>query len=346
MSWADVIDTVNRGFVGEAVPGGPIPTPTFSDLDSAVQQLPARSREKFFTLRQKAADNRAAVEAAMNARDEAWKQTADLERQVRHLQAPHARGGFQRPPTDAEVMRTQGKLDAAKDRRARAVAHLDKIAKETLSAVLEKADRFLLGGGVHSEFTGALPAPPRGETPAATVTRMRGTIDNLKRDRAKVARAPVPMQLALDRAREQIAKLAALGAPRVGALFGRDERFTSIEWPNNNLRLNLYGDGVLPDRTLARLIGNAAGDSVDTHAFLCFLFQDEVQKRVEQLIRQSANEQDALDGRQLAARRAQLSAELLIAERCEVVSLERAEVEGSMIALRPDIDIRALLWLN
>ena len=52
-----------------------------------------------------------------------------------------------------------------------------------------------------------------------------------------------------------------------------------------------------------------------------------------------------MSARDLAAKRAQLSAELLLAERCEVAAIEKAEAEGAMVAIRSDCDIRALLWL-
>jgi hypothetical protein len=109
MSWYEVIESVNRGFVGEAVPGAPISTPTFADTDAEIAALPARARERLLTLKERAADARAAVEAAMDSRDQAWRDCADMERQLRTLQNPHSRGGFQRPPSDLEVQRAEGK---------------------------------------------------------------------------------------------------------------------------------------------------------------------------------------------------------------------------------------------
>lgn len=256
----------------------------------------------------------------MDARDQAWREQADLERALKDLTNPFSRGGHQRPVTDAEVRSVQAKLDGTRDRKARAKAHLDTLdrAHGPLSTVLENSDRLLKGGGVKEAFEGTLPAPRRDETPAATVTRLRSEIDNLKRDLAKIAKAPVPVAQALDRAREQISKLAASGRPDVNPVFGRDIRYLDVQWPVTNVRLDLFGDARPNGEgdVIRRLMGFAGGERPDALALIAFLFEDTLQARVADLIKQQADEKNALNAQQLAQRRTELAAQLLLAERC------------------------------
>ena len=47
--------------------------------------MPPRSKERLLQLRQRAADTRATIEAAMDSRDQSWREAADLERSLKHL---------------------------------------------------------------------------------------------------------------------------------------------------------------------------------------------------------------------------------------------------------------------
>jgi hypothetical protein len=176
---------------------------------------------------------------------------------------------------------------------------------------------------------------------------LRASITDLKRDIAKVELAPVPVQQAIDRAKEQIGKRAVSGRPSVSSVFGRDVRFLDLGWPVANCKLDLFGHSVPAGEgdVIRRLQGFAGADQFDSLALLCWLFRDQIEARVIDEIKKHANEKDALGAQQLVARRAELSAQLLMAERCEIAAIEKAEAEGATIPLRLDTDIRALLWL-
>jgi hypothetical protein len=285
----------------------------------------------------------------MDPRDDATRQVIELDRAVTNLLAPYARGGYQQNDNSPEVVRDRAHLDAARDRKDRAVKHIDKLTGtwQPLAQLVERLDRFILGGGVKVAFDGQLPAPPRDETPALTVQRLRDKITRLRRDLVKVEAAQVPVEIALQRAREEISALAKAGQPRVGALFGRD-MFAKIEWPQKNLSLKLHGDAVgvdEKDHRLRRLLGMAAGDVTDTLALMCWRFEREMQGGIAELVKQSANERDALSAEQQTKRRSELESEILICEHCECQAIERAEAAGAPIPIRPDTNPKAVLHL-
>ena len=273
---------------------------------------------------------------------------ADLERALKDLTNPFARGGHQRPVSDAEVQRVQAKLDGTKDRRARANAHLDTLgrAHAPLSTVLEKSDRFSWAGRTQSS-TAHCRRQRHDETPAATVTRLRAEIDNLKRDLDKIAKAPVPVQQALDRARRtnQQARREWSGLMSTRCLAGISGSSTCNGRRPTSGSICLATLGPMAKATYPQaMMGFAGGDRPDARGADRVLFHDtrSACHRPDQEARQREKRPER---EQLAARRTELAAELLLAERCEVAHLEQAEAEGAMIPLRPDCDISALLWL-
>jgi hypothetical protein len=344
--WGQAIAEAARS----VIPGAP-QTMRSVDPGAADEALPEFARERLFVLRQRAADLRASIEAAMDTRDDATRQAIELDRAVANLLAPYARGGYQQGEKTPEVVRDRARLDAARDRKDRAVKHIDKLTStwQPLAQLVERLDRFILGGSVKVAFDAQLPAPPRDETPAATVQRLRAKIGKLRTELGRVEAAQVPVEIALQRAREEIAALAAAGRPQVGALFGRNPMFAKIEWGQKNISLKLHGDAVgvdEKDHRLRRLLGMAAGDTVDTLALLAWRFEREMQDGIAELIKQSGNERDALSAEQQTKRRSELESEILICERQKCEAIERAEAAGAPILIRADIDPRALLRLN
>jgi hypothetical protein len=349
--WSEAVAAVNAGFVGEARPPGPPEArPHFVDVQRATEDLPPVARERLLKLRQRHQDMRATIDGVTEQRNSAWSDITDCERQHRTLVGPHSRGGFQKSPNDPEVARVSARLESARDRRRRAVEHLDGLnrAAAPLGQLLDhNVQRFLRGGGPQQLFTGQLPQPPRNEPALTTIKRTRGVIEDLKKQIAKLERSPVPQAEAIARAKLEIERKAESGRPNVMGLFGRDRQYVAIGWPSANTRLALYGHS-LPSAEgdiVRQLQGFAAGDAIDTPALLVWLFKNEIEERIITEIKGRAVEADALDDQALAARRADLEARLLESERIEAQAIERAESEGAQIELRANMSVKALLHL-
>ena len=100
------------------------------------------------------------------------------------------------------------------------------------------------------------------------------------------------------------------------------------------------------DDQLRRLIGFAGGDVTQAHALVVWLFEDRLQERVADLIKESADQKKALSAEQQNQRRADLGAELLLVERQEVAAIEHGESQSIAIDIRVDTDPRAVLHLS
>lgn len=349
--WSEAVAAVNAGFVGEArPPGGPKQVPHFTDIEQATESLPPVAREIVLKLRQRHADMRAAIDGVTEQRNSAWSDITDLERQHRTLVGPFSRGGFQKSANDPEVVRVAARLEGARDRRRRANEHLEGLnrAAAPLGELLQHhVERFLRGGGLRTAFEGTLPPVPRSEPALTTIKRTRDVIADLKKQLAKLERSPLPMTVAVERARAEIAQLAAAGKVSVAALFGRDVQYAKVGWPQRNLRLDLFGHS-LPSAegdSARTLQGFAAGDAVDAPSLLIWAFREQIEAKVVAEIKEHAREADALDDAALARKRADLEARLLDAERIEAAAIERAESEGAQIELRANMSVKALLHL-
>jgi hypothetical protein len=338
-SWRDAIDSVNDRFV----PGRP-ESGRQIDAESAIGALPERAREKLIDLRQRAADLRASIEAAMDQRDQAMTRVHELDSAVRRLLAPFSREGFQQPENSQEVTRARGQLVGAQERRDRAVAHIAKLNAQwtPLHNLVERLNAFVHGGGIKQPFTGRVAPPASGESASASVAKARDKITKLRADIAACESAPLPVGEARARGHAQVAALARQGQPRIGALFQRD-KFASIEWPSGNERLQMFGDVGQIDGAVRRVVGFAAGDVEKGVALMAWLFEDALQARVADLIKQSADEKNALTAEQQRQRREALTAELLLVERAECVAIEASEEAGTPIAYRTDCSAAAVL---
>jgi hypothetical protein len=339
--WADAIASVNE------IPGRPGEAPHFADADAAKTALPEPARTILPTRSQRVADLRAAIEHSMDERDAAQEQIHELDRALKRLLAPYARDGHQQSEDSPEVQRARSRLDAARERRDRAAAHINTLTARwtPLHSLVERLNRFVIGGGPKQPFVGRLPAPPNGETPAATVQRLRDKIGKLRSDLAAVEVAPLPVDVVLQRAREQIDALALRGRPQVEQLFQRDGRFIEL-WPQHNMRLDLFGDAGLVDGAIRKLVGFSGGDAPDTLGVVCWLLNSQMHSAVDALIKQSADEKKALSVEQQHQRRADLASELLLIERQEIAAIEHGESQGVTIDIRVESDPRAVLHLS
>jgi hypothetical protein len=172
-------------------------------------------------------------------------------------------------------------------------------------------------------------------------------LTTLRAELGRVEIAPLPVDVALERARDQISELAMRGKPRVEKLLGRDPRFAAIEFAQSNVRLDLFGDArpASEGNVLRRLMGFAGGDAPDALALVAFLLHDQLQASIAELVKQAADQKAALSAEQQQRRLAELQGETLLIERQENQAIELAQEQGTTISYRIDTNPKAVLHL-
>lgn len=184
----------------------------------------------------------------------------------------------------------------------------------------------------------AAPALRKGENYLDAVSAQRSKLEKLRDDLAAVESATLPADEAKKIARRQIAELAEKGRPNVLQLIeGRREFSFAKHFVGAPFA---YGaDG--------QIVGRAGrnGYEPDSIALLAWLFEPQLVAAVEKEIDSAADPSSALSDEQIAKKRGQLRAAILLAEREEEALIEAAEAAGIAIARRLDSDPRAVLGL-
>jgi hypothetical protein len=265
------------------------------------------------------------------------------------LKTPRASGGQGLADGMPELVDAQNRVAELQKSLDRARARQNRLSAETadLRQFVQNQERLVVGGGPQTEFVGVIPPAPKNLTPQHVVDQCREQIARLRAELGRVEVAPLPVYVALQRARDQIAELAKPGEPRVDKLLSRDPRFAAIEFAQANQRFDLYGDArpASEGDVLRRLMGYAAGDTSDAVAFVAWLFEPQLQDRFSDLIKKSANQKNALSIEDQQRRLAELQTEIILVERREVQAIELAAETGTRINYRIDTSPKAVLHL-
>jgi hypothetical protein len=240
----------------------------------------------------------------------------------------------------AELERAEQKLRACDE----VLADLQQRAEQT-KALLQPLSHVLraIDGGVRnsSKITSAAPVVPRlrkGESHANCVDRLRVDLAKLAAERARVEAAPLPLQEALPLALAQLDELAERGKPNVWPLL---EVGSAIQLATTPMRVDITGAVALPsDNHGHQLTGMGHGESIDAAGLLCWLFRNQMAKRIEAELRECCADSEPLSREDRAKRLAEIDVERLALEREEVACIE---ADGWRIPMRSDTSWLAAL---
>ena len=297
--------------------------------------LPAAAAARLMRLRVEQEDG-ATVASGLNERH---RLTGDHRRALiaRRDAAMRAARGRPSPATtllDQEIATATSEIEALAGRIARAHA-----ARSDLPRRLTEYVRSLPSGIPIEEHRGD-PAPPKtakGQSLAEAVQVARERLAELAADAHQVASAPLPSAAVKASIRNQVAALAAAGAPDVGNAI---EIGAPIAWPRETVQLQVGGvSGGHP------VSGFASGQVPDAFALMVWLHRDALVARLEAEVDELADDAAALTDVQRATKERQIAAAALEVERRIEGLIELSEREGAPISRDDSADPRAVLGL-
>jgi hypothetical protein len=171
------------------------------------------------------------------------------------------------------------------------------------------------------------PSIREGESAKAALARVRATIDGERDEREAVVNAPRTIDEVRERARAMAASLAARGVPKVLPAFrGGDIELPKVQVPNpGNPNLTFVPDGV---------------------AFVAWLFQAELEKRIDQLVEFNADD-DALTASEQTERLQSIDERLTTLYRDEAAIVEAIVVaEGGSAFHFADRPVECVLGIR
>ncbi len=252
--------------------------------------------------------------------------------------SPHALPQRELPDDHPEVVAVRRRLENAEAEITRLEPVLAARAHplEQLSHLVESIERYC---GEKLRPLGSMtlhdgPAPSRRRRdPGETVERCRQRIAELDDERRRVSSAPWHAAQAKQRARAEIEKLAARGAPDIRPLLRTPDRW--IGWRERPIYdMMIAGRAVVSEGDPAAL------------PLLFWLHKDIIVTKLEAAIDEAADDDNALTFEERSKQLDRIAREKLSAEREEEHALEHAKLNGALVLRRPDADPRAVLGLG
>jgi hypothetical protein len=339
-SWADAISAVNVASMGN---GARSFTPAGAKPFDPADVLPTEAREKLLGLRAERDDARAMVSAAWDRLEEVQEPAQAASTRLQHLaeELSHARDIRSRQARLADHPRFVEATERARWteealKRARQSYETRSVRVQALASLVTNLEAWLrdLPPGSTVIEHHVEPAKPRkGETVFDAVERLRRRLEDLRADLVQVERAPITSAAAKARARGEIEALAQRGVPDTFALI---ENAAPLVWPTAKAEVVSWKDGRL-DPFVPTVT------AVDSRAVLCWLFKDEMARKVEAEIELRSDDANALTDEQRALRKAELEADILDVQREEESLIMTA---GGDIPRRPDSAPPAILGVT
>ena len=186
-----------------------------------------------------------------------------------------------------------------------------------------------LGANFTKKFEGYIPAVKRPRDPSAALAEVRERIALLQKDAERVDRAPIPSEAAISATVAAIENLAASGAPDFGPTLrnavysGSGRRMQGTpKWPQEYIGQEKFtGNGL---------------------ALVAWLHKDALIERAKAEIMAQARDDEALTLAERPAKRADIEAQILAAEREEEVIFEMCKGERR----REGVNMLAILELK
>jgi hypothetical protein len=212
---------------------------------------------------------------------------------------------------DTQIAKIEAEAPAACLTAPRILSELDRFSSSILEEV-QRPEIVLIDG--ERDIADALP-------------RFRENVRLAKAVKRAAKNEPLPAVEVKKAARRQIHRLAAQGVPMVRQMFGGG----NISWPR------IQGPAT---------VGANFNPQIDAAALLAFLFEDELSKKLDQLIESNVDLSGSLPLPQRAKHLATLTAAIDEAERIEAAAVEAIIAEGGDAFHRPDISVLAALSLR
>lgn len=305
-----------------ATPATPAEMQTFQGaalrLGDPLAGLPPAARDKFLAISDATNDAyalsrgpRADIDAA---RERVEELTGHLSRH--EAVAPRFQNG-------AEIARLRAALDSARAERDRHQARYDKAiaAWQPLKRVYDTLNNYISNSGACTQAEPVEVPQIEGKSPVQMLETARAVVVELKSERKQIVAAPNPSSHAKAAAREFVDRFAKEGEPPIELLL------------ETNRPLTLRGG--FDNMTSTPILQN----------FLFWLCRDEIVKKLDKLIAENAEDDNALTAEERRERLRDIDAKILQAERIEEEIVVACLSAGAHVDRRGDMDPRAVLGI-
>ena len=301
--------------------------------------LPQQAADRLREARQHRDDQHALIRAAVEETHMLRTEIGEHRARLSRLRAPRGIGGHDLPEDDLRVVDEQRRLD----RKVGELRRCDELIEERgarwniLSTLVRSAENWIRNVPAG---TAIVMHPPmeaelkKGEDLPNAIERYRDRGRGLESSLHRIRSSSWPSVGVKEQARELIDQLAGGGAPRVDQAIAHGGQ---ISFPTRSYQVKIFNAD-------PSAVGFA--ELPDVLGLFAWLHRDALIEALNRAIDQAADDTNALAAEQRQKAEAQILDDLLSVQRQEVELVWRAQVGGSTIMQRPDIDPRALLGVH
>ncbi|WP_456822667.1 hypothetical protein [Bradyrhizobium sp. USDA 4502] len=300
--------------------------------------LPNEAREKVEQMRLRREELSALYVSSFEGEQAVRIEIFKVKARIAELQKPRAVGGGGLDAEDIRVQTEQKRLD-------RASADLDRL----LAARAPRDAESTLLGRLLQNIEAAIAKRPSGtigamveiEVPSFkgnildAIEGRRRRLRELEADLQRTRCAPHPSSIVKAAMRREIEALATQGAPDMS---GAVENAAPISFPTQTNQVQIF---------------NAAPGTIgftepqpNTIALLAWLFEAEIVQKLDTLIDECADDDEALMAEQRRERETEIERDMLATAREEIALIDHAQKQGLSVDHRLDVSVLALLGIE